>query len=71
VHLGGERTFHVSLEKNTFNCFSPKCGAKDNVLDLVAEMEKIPLREAALKLQEWFLGGGKRESTRLNRQGRK
>jgi hypothetical protein len=41
------------------------------LLDLVAEMEKIPLREVALKLQEWFLGGGKRESTRAEPSGSK
>jgi DNA primase len=51
------------LEKNIFNCFNPKCGAKGNVLDLVAAMEKVSVREAALKLQEWFLGGEKKEST--------
>lgn len=56
IHKGeGERTFHVSLAKNAFHCFS--CHAKGNVLDLVAALEKVSVREAALKLQEWFLGG--------------
>jgi DNA primase len=71
VHLGGERTFHVSLEKNIFNCFSPKCGAKGNVLDLVAAMEKISVRDAALKLQEWFLSEAKKEPTRAEPSGSK
>ena len=53
IHRGeGERTFHVNLSKNAFQCFS--CKAKGNVLDFVAAMEHCNLREAALKLQSWF-----------------
>lgn len=48
----GERAFHVSLAKNVFNCFS--CKAKGNVLDFVAAKEEVSVREAALKLKEWF-----------------
>lgn len=56
LHDGeGERAFHVSLEKGAFYCFS--CKAKGNVLDFVAAMENCSLREAAFKLQEWFLAG--------------
>src|SRR3990170_9048804 len=51
----GDRTFHVNLSKGAFHCFS--CHAKGNVLDLVAAMEQVSVRDAALKLQEWFLGG--------------
>src|SRR5881409_1451615 len=59
IHKGeGDRTFHASLTKNAFHCFS--CHAKGNVLDLVAAMEQVSVREAALKLQEWFLGGSGR-----------
>lgn len=52
---GGQRedAFHASLSKNVFHCFA--CGAKGNVLDLVAAMEQCSIREAALKLQAWFL----------------
>jgi DNA primase len=53
IHRGeGQNTFHVSLSKNAFQCFS--CKARGNVLDFVAAMEKCSLREAALKLKEWF-----------------
>jgi DNA primase len=53
IHKGeGERSFHVSRSKNVFHCFS--CEAKGNVLDFVASMEQCPVRDAAIKLQEWF-----------------
>lgn len=53
IHKGeGSRAFHVSLSKNVFHCFS--CGAKGNVLDFVAALESVSVREAALMLQEWF-----------------
>lgn len=54
IHKGdGARSFHADLSKNAFHCFS--CGAKGNVLDFVAAMEQASIRDAALKLQEWFL----------------
>jgi DNA primase len=53
IHKGeGERTFHVNPFKGVFNCFS--CTARGNVIDLVAAMEHCSVRDAALKLQEWF-----------------
>jgi len=53
IHRGdGERTFHVSLGKNVFHCFS--CKKRGNVLDFVAAMERCSVRDAGLKLQEWF-----------------
>lgn len=53
VHQGdGERTFHVNVGKNAFNCFS--CKARGNVLDFVAAMEGCTVRDAALKLAAWF-----------------
>ncbi len=51
----GERAFHISLEKNVFNCFS--CGAKGSQIDFCMAMEGISVRAAALKMQEWFLKG--------------
>ncbi len=67
IHKGeGQGTFHVNLAKNIFQCFS--CHAKGNILDLVAAMEQISVRDAALKLQQWFLpelvgkGEGQRDS---------
>ncbi len=53
IHLGeGQRSFHASFAKEVFHCFS--CGAKGTVLDFVAAMESCGVREAALKLTEWF-----------------
>lgn len=54
IHGGTNPTqFRVSLSKNCFNCFG-KCHGGGNVLDFVAKMEDLPIREAALKLVEWF-----------------
>lgn len=56
VHGGDSPTaFHVDLEKNIWHCFTG-CKRGGNVLDLVATKESISVREAALKLQELFLG---------------
>jgi DNA primase len=56
IHQGeGERSFHVSISKNAFHCFS--CGARGNILDLVAAIERCSVRDAALKLKEWFKVG--------------
>jgi DNA primase len=53
IHQGkGDESFRANTEKNAFQCFS--CQAKGNVLDFVAAMEKCSIRDAGLKLQEWF-----------------
>jgi len=53
IHQGeGQSTFHVSLGKNVFHCFS--CKARGNVLDFVGAMEKCSVRDAGEKLSEWF-----------------
>ena len=53
IHQGeGEESFRANTEKNAFQCFS--CQAKGNVLDFVAAMEKCSVRDAGLKLQDWF-----------------
>ena len=58
IHKGdGSESFHANTEKNAFHCFS--CQAKGNVLDFVTAMEKCSVRDAGLKLQQWFnLGAG-------------
>jgi DNA primase len=56
IHKGdGDRSFHVNLTKNAFNCFS--CKARGNVLDFVAAMEASTVREAAIKIRDWFAVG--------------
>lgn len=53
IHRGqGEYTFHADLRNHGFHCFS--CQAQGSVLDLVAQLERCSLRQAALHLQEWF-----------------
>jgi len=53
IHKGdGKRAFRVSVSKNAFNCFS--CKVHGNVIDFVAAMENCSVREAALKLKDWF-----------------
>src|SRR5438128_15024 len=53
IHQGeGDNSFHVNTDKNAFHCFS--CQAKGNVLDFVAAMEKVSIRDAGLRLQQWF-----------------
>ncbi len=57
VHNGDSpRAFHADLDKNVYHCFS-KCQGGGNQLDLVAKKEDIGIRDAALKLQAFFLGG--------------
>lgn len=53
IHKGeGTDTFHANTVKGAFQCFS--CKARGNVLDFVAKMENCTVRDAALKLAEWF-----------------
>jgi DNA primase len=56
LHKGeGKRTFHVNTIKSVFNCFS--CSKRGNVLDFVAAMEQCSVRDAAVKLADWFAVG--------------
>ena len=56
-------SFGVSTEKNAWSCQVPGCVASrigrkgGNVLDFVAVMEDCSIRDAALKLQNWFSVG--------------
>jgi DNA primase len=53
IHKGdGKRAFRVNVKKNIFNCFS--CNARGNVIDFVAAMEQCSIREAAVRLKDWF-----------------
>jgi len=56
IHKGSQRSkdFTVNVRKNAFKCFSKECVARGNTLDFVAIMEECSVREAALKLQQWF-----------------
>jgi len=53
IHRGKrDDSFRVNLSKNVFHCFA--CQAGGNVLDFVAAMEQCSIRQAALRLQQWF-----------------
>lgn len=55
VHNGDSpRAFHADLDKNLWHCFS-KCQGGGNQLDFVAKKDGISIRDAALKLQAFFL----------------
>ena len=54
LHHGQNRTqFRISLEKNYWNCFGT-CNSSGNILDFVTCKEGVTVREAALKLCDWF-----------------
>jgi DNA primase len=53
IHRGQrDDSFRAHLTKNVFHCFA--CQARGNVLDFVAAMEACTIREAVLRLQQWF-----------------
>ncbi len=55
LHQGTNPTqFRVSVSKNCWNCFG-SCGRGGNVIDFVSMREKLPFRDAALLLQDWFM----------------
>jgi len=47
-----KKSFCVNTSKNNWHCFS--CGAGGNVLDFVAAIENVDIRQAALLIQKWF-----------------
>ena len=58
IHGGdGPRAFQADLEKNVYFCFSG-CRRGGNVLDLVAALDGISIREAALKLRAAYFPAG-------------
>ena len=61
THTGeSESSFNINTDKNAWACHVPSCTAGrngkkgGNQLDLVALMEDCTVRDAALKLQNWF-----------------
>jgi DNA primase len=63
IHHGtNPRQFIANLQKNVFNCFGD-CGGGGNVIDFVAKMEKVELRQAALLLKNWFLADAPTDQT--------
>ena len=60
IHSGSNpHAFVVSPQKNAWRCFGD-CNRGGSVIDLVAELERVPLNEAARLLIDWFaLGTGR------------
>jgi DNA primase len=54
IHSGKpeERAFQVNTAKNIWHCFYCKAGG--NVIDYVAKMEGCSIREAGLRIWQWF-----------------
>lgn len=62
IHKGSHpKQFAVSTAKRVYYCFG-RCRSGGTVLDFVARMEGVSLREAALLVADWFdLGGNGRQ----------
>jgi DNA primase len=56
IHRGDARgrTFSVHLGNNVFQCFDAQCGKKGDVIDLLASVTGLSLRDAALDLIHTF-----------------
>jgi DNA primase len=58
-HQGGDgqsnkQQFSVNVKKNAFRCWAARCGKKGDQIALVAALEGVEMRRAALLMQEWF-----------------
>jgi DNA primase len=54
IHRGKNKTqFSVNLDKNVWQCFSD-CHCGGDILEFVSRMENVDLRQAALKICDWF-----------------
>lgn len=54
IHGGdNKKAFRANMKMNAWYCFS-RCRRGGNVIDFVAAVEKVSLRDAALKIQDWF-----------------
>lgn len=59
LHNGTNPTqFRISVKKNCWNCFGD-CKAGGNILDFVSRREGCTIRDAAIRVSEWFgISGG-------------
>ncbi len=54
IHKGENPTqFRISTSKNCWNCFG-RCQRGGNILDFVSRMEDCTIRQAAIRISEWF-----------------
>jgi len=52
VSGGGERALIITPAEDVFYCFAPKCQKGGDLIELVAHVQQISTREAALALQQ-------------------
>jgi hypothetical protein len=65
IHRGSNnKHFTANISKNVFKCFFAQCGTHGNVLNFVAAMEHCSVREAAVKLKDWFKVGDATERSK-------
>jgi len=54
IHNGtNDKQFVVNIQKNAWTCFGD-CRKGGSILELVAALEKIEIREAAVRIASWF-----------------
>ena len=69
IHRGSNnKHFTANVSKNVFKCFFADGGAHGNVLDFVAAMERCSVRDAAVKLKDWFRIGDTIEQSEQPKQ---
>jgi DNA primase len=61
-----DNSLSIDLDENKFYCFGCKTGG--NVLDFVGKKEKCSVKDAALKLFEWFELGKRSTEEELERE---
>ena len=61
VHDGGKRALVVTPSISRYYCFANECREGGDAVQLTANVLKIPMRDAALKLQSQFLNGTYRQ----------
>lgn len=55
IHKGtNKKQFVVDLDKQLWRCFSPEHDEGGSTLEFVAAMENVQVREAALRIADWF-----------------
>lgn len=55
IHGGSnKKQFVVDLDKQLWRCFSPEHDSGGSILEFVAEMEKVEIKEAAELIAQWF-----------------
>ena len=66
-----KNSFSVNTEKNIWHCFS--CAAGGNILDFVAFMEDVDIRQAGLLIKKWFKIGSQKDEKidKKEREGKK